>query len=87
MVRDGLTANEMLQSVLGDLKFLVLEEREPKFQCTCSVERVRFMISALGRDEVEDMLKRDNGAEIICHYCNEKYQISGEELQTMLNES
>jgi molecular chaperone Hsp33 len=86
MVREGLTAIEMLESALGDLGLLVLEEREPKFQCTCSDERVRFMVSALGHDEVADMLKKDNGAEIICHYCNEKYQISGEQLQEMLKE-
>ncbi len=85
MVREGLTAVEMLQSALGDLTLTVLEERVPKFQCTCSAERVRFMVSALGREEVEDMLRKDNGAEIICHYCNEKYQISGEELQAMLH--
>jgi molecular chaperone Hsp33 len=86
MVSEGLTAVEMLQSVLGDLDLTVLDEREPKFRCTCSAERVRFMVSALGRDEVADMLTKDNGAEIICHYCNEKYQISGQELEQMLKE-
>ncbi len=86
MVTEGLTTIEMLESALGDLGLLVLEEREPKFQCNCSDERVRFMVSALGPDEVADMLKKDNGAEIICHYCNEKYRISGEQLQEMLKE-
>jgi molecular chaperone Hsp33 len=86
MVRDGMTATEMLQRVLGNLDLSILEEQQPKFQCTCSAERVRRMVEALGRDEVADMLAKDNGAEIICHYCNEKYQISGDELQQMLSE-
>jgi molecular chaperone Hsp33 len=38
------------------------------------------IISALGREEVVDMLERDNGAELICHFCNEAYQITAEEL-------
>lgn len=86
MVSEGFTAVEMLQRALGDLNLMVLEEREPRFQCQCSGERARLMVSALGRDEVLDMLKKDNGAEIICHYCNEKYRISGDELQEMLAE-
>src|SRR5882724_13573873 len=80
MVREGLSPIEMLQAVLGDLDLLALEEKEPRFYCRCSRERALLIISALGREEVEDMLEKDNGAELICHFCNEAYQISAEEL-------
>jgi len=80
MVREGLSPIEMLQAVLGDLDLLALEEKEPRFYCRCSRERALLIISALGREEVEDMLETDNGAELICHFCNEAYQISAEEL-------
>jgi molecular chaperone Hsp33 len=80
MVRDGLSPIEMLQAVLGDLDVQVLEETEPRFYCQCSRERALLIISALGPEEVEDMIEKDNGAELICHFCNEAYQISGDEL-------
>ena len=80
MVRDGLTPREMLNEVLGDLEVQVLEEKEPRFYCRCSRERALLIISALGREEVEDMIEKDNGAELICHFCNEAYQISVDEL-------
>jgi molecular chaperone Hsp33 len=80
MVRDGFSPIDMLQTVLGDLDLMVLEEKEPRFHCQCSRERALLIISALGRAEVEDMLEKDNGAELICHFCNEAYQISAEEL-------
>jgi molecular chaperone Hsp33 len=86
MVREGLSPIEMLQAVLGDLDVLVLEEREPRFYCQCSRERALLIISALGRSEVEDMLEKDNGAELICHFCNEAYQITAEELTSLLAE-
>ena len=41
-------------------------------------------IAALGPDEVEDMLAKDNGAQLTCHFCNESYQISGQELGELL---
>ena len=84
MVRDGLSPIEMLRTVLGDLELQVLEEKEPRFYCQCSRERALLIISALGREEVQDMLEKDDGAELICHFCNEAYQLSGEELAGLL---
>jgi molecular chaperone Hsp33 len=86
MIRSGLGPTEMLQTVLGDLDLLVLEEKQPRFFCQCSHERALLIISALGREEVEDMLSKDRGAELVCHFCNEAYQISAEELSAILAE-
>ena len=84
MVRDGLSPIEMLRTVLGDLELEVLEEKEPRFYCQCSRERALLIISALGQEEVKDMIEKDGGAELICHFCNEAYQLSGEELAGLL---
>jgi molecular chaperone Hsp33 len=84
MIRDGLTPIGMLRAVLGDLDLAVLEEKEPRFLCQCSHERALQIIGALGHEEVEDMLKKDSGAELICHFCNEAYQISAVELKDLL---
>ncbi|MEK6287434.1 MAG: Hsp33 family molecular chaperone HslO [Acidobacteriota bacterium] len=84
LVRAGLSPVEMLEAVLGDLDLMVLEEHEPHFYCQCSRERALLIISALGREEVEDMLEKDNGAELICHFCNEAYQLSADELTRLL---
>ncbi|MEK6321731.1 MAG: Hsp33 family molecular chaperone HslO [Acidobacteriota bacterium] len=84
MVRANLAPIEMLQTVLGDLDLMVLEEKEPRFLCQCSRERALLIISALGREEVEDMLEKDKGAELICHFCNEAYQLSAAELTDLL---
>lgn len=84
MVRSGHSPEEMLREVLGDLELLVLEENEPRFQCQCSRERALLIISALGSEEVQDMIKKDNGAELICHFCNEVYELSAAELGELL---
>lgn len=86
MVREGFTPIEMLQAVLGDLELSVLAEMEPRFYCQCSRERALLIISALGREEVRDMLEKDKGAELVCHFCNEAYQISDVDLAALLTE-
>jgi molecular chaperone Hsp33 len=85
MVREGLSPIEMLKTVLGDLNLQVLEEKEPRFYCQCSRDRALLIISALGSDEVQDMIEKDNGAELICHFCNEAYQLSASELTELLS--
>jgi molecular chaperone Hsp33 len=84
MIRQGYSPEAMLRAALGDLGLDVLGRREPSFYCQCSRERVLQIISALGRQEVEDMLAKDNGAELICHFCNEAYQVTGDELTGLL---
>jgi molecular chaperone Hsp33 len=86
MVRAGMSPVDMLEAALGNLQLTVLSESEPLFKCNCSPERARNIIASLGRGEIEDMIEKDDGAELICHYCNEVYRISGQELRRMLAE-
>lgn len=84
MIRSGFTPLEILKTVVGETVLTVLEQSEPRFFCQCSRQRALLIISALGRDEVEDMLMKDKGAELTCHFCNEAYQLSAEDLIEIL---
>ena len=39
----------------------------------------------LGQDELKDMLEKDGGAELTCHFCNMQYQVSADELQELIS--
>lgn len=52
-----------------------------KFSCRCSLERVLSALSTLSEQEREDMVNKDGGAEVVCHWCNERYWISSEKLK------
>ncbi|SCW72120.1 molecular chaperone Hsp33 [Paenibacillus tianmuensis] len=63
----------------------VLERRDDiRFQCKCSRERVEQTLISLGRDELQQILEEDGNAEIVCHFCNEAYRYSGEDLEAIL---
>ncbi|HZS08296.1 MAG TPA: Hsp33 family molecular chaperone HslO [Blastocatellia bacterium] len=84
MIRQGARAREILQIALGDIPFEVLDERPVEFRCTCSYERAVNIVSCLERDEVEDMLEKDKGAEMTCHFCNEVYWLDEAALEKIL---
>lgn len=86
MIQDGFRPEELLKIALGSVEFDVLESKPVSFRCNCSHERALNIISALGDMEVADMLEKDNGAKMNCHFCNATYQINAEELAKILTE-
>jgi molecular chaperone Hsp33 len=86
MIRDGYSPVEMLRAALGAIEFELLDSRPAQFRCSCSHERALRIIAALGQEEVADMLAKDAGAKLNCHFCNSTYQVSATELEQILNE-
>ncbi len=45
----------------------------PRFECSCSRDRVGSMLRSLGRDEIESILAEQGRVEIGCDFCGLKY--------------
>ncbi|AET70126.1 disulfide bond chaperone [Desulfosporosinus orientis DSM 765] len=71
---------ELLSHLMGPLSYHVLEQRSVGFKCTCSKERLKGTLVSLGKKEIADLIS-DGKAEIVCHFCNERFQFNVEELQ------
>ncbi|WP_425807209.1 Hsp33 family molecular chaperone HslO [Desulfitobacterium sp. Sab5] len=76
---EGVSIEEIVQKLLGDLPYHVLEKRTARFQCSCSKEKVGTTLISLGREGFKEILE-DKKAELICHFCNEHYYFNEEEL-------
>ena len=85
LVRDGLGPADMLRAVIGD-GVSVLEERDVRFRCRCSRERVAVAILAMGRAEIEAVLADDRRAEVTCDFCGARYVLEEDELRGLLRE-
>lgn len=85
IIRGGGDAEALLASALGGMPFDVLERAPLEFRCNCSYERAVNLVSALDLAEVEDMLEKDKGAELTCHFCNAVYFLDEEALRLILH--
>lgn len=87
LIEKGLSPEELLFEILGKENVKILETMPVSFQCTCSKERFGNAIISLGTVEIEQMIEEDGKAEAHCHFCNEKYLFSIEELEDLKNQA
>ncbi|WP_018131742.1 Hsp33 family molecular chaperone HslO [Effusibacillus pohliae] len=84
LLSEGTTPEQILTRLIpGNVKF---HETIPVlFRCTCNRERLIGVLVSLGVNELRRLLEEDQGAELVCSFCKEKYAFSGEELETLID--
>lgn len=86
LLEKGASPEDLLSRILGD--DMSVNARLPlSFQCECSKERIYNTLISLGPDEIAAIIREQGQAEVICHFCNEAYHISKEELETLLQQT
>lgn len=56
-----------------------------RFACECTDERALNILGYFSTEERQEMIDRDGGAEVVCHWCNTARWVTGEEI-TAFNE-
>ncbi|TBH20975.1 Hsp33 family molecular chaperone HslO [Thermus thermamylovorans] len=90
--RDLEGALEVLLAGLGfertDLRALGYPQNEipARFRCRCSREKALEALVFFTPEEREEMIVKDGGAEVVCHWCGEVYRFSPEEIRTLVAE-
>ena len=83
MLDENMSLLDIAKDITGDINIKVLEqeERKPKYECNCSREKMEKALISIGKEELNKIIEEDKQAEIVCHFCNEKYKFSEEELR------
>lgn len=78
---------EDILSYIFEKDYQILEIIELNFKCQCTKDRFRTGIISLGKEEIQNIIDEQKEIETICHFCQEKYYFSKDELDSMLKES
>ncbi|AFQ17532.1 redox-regulated molecular chaperone HslO [Bacillus thuringiensis] len=84
LIERGLSPKELLYAVLGEDKVKVLETMDVQFNCTCSRERIESVLISLGKTELEQIREEEEETEVHCHFCNERYKFSKEDITNLI---
>ncbi|MBP2898908.1 Hsp33 family molecular chaperone HslO [Escherichia coli] len=86
MLNQGETPEGMIKRLVGE-DYTIHDEMELRFQCKCSRERVSTTLLSIGAEDLQSIIDEDGHAELVCHFCNEKYFFDQEQLEQLRDQA
>ncbi len=84
MLEQGMTPEDILGQVCGELGVVFLETIEVAYKCYCSRERVEKALISLGRKELTEIMEEGKTFPVECQFCDTVYTFTPEDIQNML---
>ena len=73
LMEQGMTPEDIIQFVTGDLEVRILERIPTQYACNCSRERVSKAVASIGEKELRKMIEDGETIEINCDFCGSHY--------------
>ncbi|MBQ2893809.1 MAG: Hsp33 family molecular chaperone HslO [Oscillospiraceae bacterium] len=84
MLEQGMTPEDILGQVCGDLGIVFMETQEVSYKCYCSRERVTQALISLGKEELIQIRDEGKTFPVECQFCDEKYLFTPEDVAALL---
>ena len=81
------SVTSMLAQVLEGLDLEITDTMPAKFYCNCSKKRIEKAIISIGKKDIQSMIDDGKDIEVKCHFCNEAYNYTVDELKELLKKS
>lgn len=78
--------NTIFSEIPEEFSVELLDYRMIEWNCDCSVERLEKVIISIGSRDLKEIINEDEQAELVCHFCGEKYHFDKEHLEKLLKE-
>ena len=72
---------DIIKDIFKDFDIKINEKIPVQFKCDCSDERIEGVLVSLGKEEIQQIIEEDKGAEITCNFCNKTYKFTEEDLE------
>ena len=79
------TAEEIIEENFGHFECKLMPPVYPEFKCKCSEERMINIIKSLDKEEIKDILAKENKIEIHCDFCNKYYVFDAKRIKEIAN--
>ena len=84
MLEQGMTPEDILGQVCGDLGILFMETTEVSYKCYCSRDRVTKALISLGKDELSQIAQDGKAFPVECQFCDTVYTFTPEDIEKLL---
>ena len=84
MLEQGMTPEDILGQVCGELGVVFMETTPVSYKCYCSRERVTSALISLGRKELAEIRDENKTFPVGCQFCSETYEFTPEDIDELL---
>jgi molecular chaperone Hsp33 len=84
MLEAGMTPEDILGQVVGDLGVVFMETTEVSYKCYCSRDRVTSALISLGRKELEEIKADGKTFPVECQFCDTVYEFTPADIDELL---
>ncbi len=84
MLEKGMTPEDIMDYLIGDLEPNILDKVPVEYYCNCSRERVEKALISIGKKEIAKIIEEDGKATLHCHFCNKDYEFDKNDLMRLL---
>ena len=84
MLSNGKKPEDIVEQLLSDYEIEYFDNVPTKYECDCSRDRTDRALISLGKAELTKIIEEDGKAEITCHFCDNIYKYTKEELEQLL---
>lgn len=84
MLEKGMTPEDILRYILGDMDVEILETIPTEYKCNCSRERVSRAIASIGKKDLQEMIDEGKPIEVNCQFCGSHYNFDTEQLKEFI---
>lgn len=85
LIDGGLSPEEILSRYFSEFETEIIATNEVGLYCDCSRERIETGLESIGKIELENILKEDGKAEVVCDFCKKTYIFNEDDLKNMIN--
>lgn len=83
---EGKTIEDVMKMLLGD-DIEIMDKTDARFHCDCSKERMERALISLGKEELTNIANDEQeDLQLVCHFCNTKYDFDKKEIKELLEE-
>ena len=86
LLTEGMNPEKILDMFLGDKDICFLAGRKVAYKCNCSRDRMERNLMAIGKKDLTELSQDPNGIDLECHFCDQKYHFSQEDVLGRLDE-
>ena len=84
MLEQGMTPEEILGQVCGDIGVVFMETTPVSYKCYCSRDRVTAALISLGREELTEIMNEDKTFPVECQFCDTVYRFTPQDVAELL---